>query len=119
MLKKNKTMVISMVLAIIWTVISLYGYIDAGSIVNSTDAAEAFGGMVGMAMITPYMIVAFVGTILHVVGAVVYKPGLTLSGLICECVSILLMVTWGFGFIPTIILGFIGYSKMRKDKASK
>lgn len=94
MLKKNKTMIISMVLAII---ISLYGYIDAGSIVNSTDVAEALGGMVGMAMITPYMIVAFVGTVLHVVGAAVYKPGLTLSGLICECVSILLMVTWGFG----------------------
>lgn len=84
----------------------IYSFCDASAGVNSADTAESVGA--------PCLVVGGVGTILHTIGGCIYKRGLVLAGVICECVSILLMITWGVFYIPAIVLGFIGYAKMPK-----
>lgn len=115
--QKNVCMIISVALAIIWLLFSVFAFADTSSGLNSADDAEVIGTGLALAMVMPYLVIAAVGTLLHTIGGIVYKRGLTLAGLIVECASILFMITWGFGYLVVAIFGFIGYAKMPK-KAS-
>ena len=107
---KNVCLIISVALAVLCLIFMIYSFCDASAGVNSADTAES----VGAALVAPCLVVGGVGTILHTIGGCIYKRGLVLAGVICECVSILLMITWGVFYIPAIVLGFIGYAKMPK-----
>ena len=111
---KNICLIISVVVAIIWMIVGIATMTSTGFSIASMEAAEGLGTAIGMTLLMPYLIVSSVGAILHTIGGFVYKRGLVLAGLICECVSLLLGITWGFGFIVAIILGFIGFAKMKK-----
>lgn len=111
---KNVCLIISILIAVIWVFVGISAMADAGSDLNSIDTAEEVGTAIGMMLLMPYLIVSSIGALLHTIGGFVYKRGLVLSGLIIECVGLLLGITWGFGYIPAIILGFIGYAKMKK-----
>lgn len=106
---KDICLIISVALAILCLIFMIYSFCNASTGVNSVDSAESVGTAIGMALVA-----GGVGTILHTVGGCIYKRGLVLAGVICECVSILLMITWGVFYIPAIVLGFIGYAKMPK-----
>lgn len=111
---KNVCMIISVALSILCFIFMIYSFCNASTGVNSVDSAESVGTAIGMALVVPCLVVGGVGTILHTVGGCVYKRGLVLAGVICECVSVVLMITWGMFYIPAIVLGFIGYAKMPK-----
>ena len=111
---KNICLIISVALAILCLIFTIYSFCNASTGVNSADSAESVGTAIGMALVAPCMVVSGVGTILHTAGGCVYKRGLVLAGVICECASVVLMITWGMFYIPAIILGFIGYAKMPK-----
>lgn len=113
--KKNVCLIISIVLAVLWLLISMCVWSDTSADLESDDFGTSVGTAIGMALLMPYMVTASVGTILHIIGGFTYRKGLTLAGLIVECVAILFSIMWGFGYIPVIIFGFIGYSKMRKE----
>lgn len=109
---KNVCLIISVALAILCLILMIYTFCDVSTGINSADSAEAAGTAIGLALVIPCVAVGGIGTILHTVGGCIYKRGLVLAGVICECVSILLMFTWGIFYVPAIILGFIGYAKM-------
>lgn len=111
---RNVCLIISVALAILSLVIMLIALGTGLQALNSTDSAEVVGTALGMAIVIPCVVVGGIGTILHTVGGCIYKRGLVLAGLICECVSVLLMFLWGMYYIPAIVLGFIGYAKMPK-----
>lgn len=111
---KNVCLIISVALAILCLIFMIYSFCNASTGVNGVDSAESAGTAIGMALVAPCLAVGGVGTILHTVGGCVYKRGLLLAGVICECVSVVLMITWGMFYIPAIVLGFIGYAKMPK-----
>ena len=82
---------------------------------QNQESKNYFGlDALGMTIVMPCVVVGGIGTVLHTIGGCVYKRGLVLAGLICECVSIILMFLWGMYYIPAIVLGFIGYAKMHK-----
>ena len=110
MIKRNNVYLITSVfVAVVWINISIYTMTLVGEPIDN-DAGMA----IVMALMAPYLIVSSIGTILHAIGGFVYKRGLVLAGLIMECVSILLGIIWGVGFILVIILGFIGLAKMEE-----
>ena len=118
--RKNVCLIISVIVAVIWVIIGFSTMMSAGeTFENEAESFEEIGTQVGtaigMALMMPYLIVSSIGALLHTIGGFVYKRGLVLAGLIIECVSLLLGITWGFGFILAIVLGFIGYAKMKKD----
>lgn len=111
---KNVCLIISVALAVLCFVFMVYTFCDASSGLTSNNAGESLGTAIGMALIAPCIIVGGIGTVFHTIGGCIYKRGFVLAGLICECVSIVLMFTWGMFYIPAIVLGFIGYAKMPK-----
>ena len=121
--KKNVVLIISVIIAVIWVFVGISTMMSLGEPLENEaesleDVGEQIGTAIGMTLMIPYIIVSSVGALLHTIGGFVYKKGLVLAGLILECVSLLLGITWGFGFIPAIILGFIGYSKIKKHESN-
>ena len=111
---KNVCLIISVALAILCLIIMIVALGTGSQGLNSNDDVEVAGTVLGMTIVMPCVVVGGIGTVLHTIGGCVYKRGLILAGLICECVSIILMFLWGMYYIPAIVLGFIGYAKMHK-----
>lgn len=112
---KNICLIISVILAIIWMFISIFAMGDVSTGLNSEDIGTSIGTAIGMILFMPYLVISSIGVILHTIGGFTYIKGMILAGLICECVGLLLGFAWGFGYIPVIILGFIGYSRTKKN----
>ena len=111
---RNVCLIISVALAILCLIIMIVALGTGSQGLNSNDDVEVAGTALGMTIVMPCVVVGGIGTVLHTIGGCVYKRGLVLAGLICECVSIILMFLWGMYYIPAIVLGFIGYAKMYK-----
>lgn len=102
------------VCAILATAYSLYLIFYFGSSMSSTDSAEAIGGAIATALVTPHMICMAVGAIFSWLGFLLRKSWGALIGAILYCVSALLFMLYAMFCIPIIILGFVGYAKQRK-----
>lgn len=112
---KNFCLIISIVIAVIWVFVGISAMSNASGGLDSGDTAAEIGTAIGMMLLMPYLIISSIGALLHTIGGFVYKRGLVLAGLIIECVGLLFGITWGFGYIPAIVFGFIGYAKMKKN----
>jgi Zn-dependent membrane protease YugP len=85
-----------------------------GDAVSGDDAGEAIAGAIFGLLAFPHMIVTAIGAIFALVGFFARKSGLILTGAILFSVAALLLIVWAPFLIPSIILGFIGYSKQKK-----
>lgn len=85
-----------------------------GDALGGDDAGTAIAGAIFAALAFPHMIVTAIGAILALVGFFTRKSGLILTGAILFSVAALLLLVWGPFLIPSIILGFVGYSKQKK-----
>ena len=119
-MKKSKITLVGALLALLWMVFCVSAVGDFISDVPSGNDASAVGQQVGTAIglviMLPYFIVAWIGVIFYWVGWLVNKSGFVLTAAILLCVSLVLGITYGFGLIPSIVLAFIGYSKIKKAK---
>lgn len=110
---RNRSKIL-LVCAILATIYSLYLIFYFGSSMTSSDSAEAVGGAIATALVTPHMICMTVGTIFSWLGFLLRKSWCALVGAILYCVSALLFMLYAIFCIPMIILGFVGYAKQRK-----
>lgn len=116
MKKRNTILLVSAVLSLIWMIFCTSTYSSSVNEGVNADTAEAVGTVIGAALMLPYMVVAWVGTIFNCVGWLISKKGFALVAAILFCVSLVIGITYGFGLIPSIVLSFVAYAKMGKAK---
>ncbi|MGL5647214.1 MAG: hypothetical protein ACRDDY_05135 [Clostridium sp.] len=110
---KSKTAIASGILGVLY---SIYLITYFGGAMSSTDGAEMVGGAIASALVMPHMILVILGSIFMLIGAFINKAGFVLTGAILFCVSAAAFLMYAPFVVPMIILGFIGYSKVRKIK---
>lgn len=110
----NKRSKVLFVCAILATIYSLYLIIYFGNSMISSDSAEAIGGAIATALVTPHMIMMSLGAIFSWLGFFLRKSWGALVGAILYCVGALLFMLYAMFCIPLIILGFVGFAKQRK-----
>lgn len=112
-MKKSKALVISAVLGIIYSIylVSYFG----GTIFGAGSGAEAVGGAIATALVTPHMICIVLATIFNTLGAFLNKSGFALTGAILYCVGGVVFIMYIFFVIPMIVLSFVGYGKVKKN----
>ncbi|WP_297639624.1 hypothetical protein [uncultured Clostridium sp.] len=110
---KSKTAIISGVLGALY---SIYLIAYFGGAMDSTNGAEMVGGAIASALVMPHMILVILGSIFMLIGAFINKAGFALTGAILFCVSAAAFIMYAPFVVPMIVLGFIGYSKIRKIK---
>ena len=117
---RSTATLICAIIALIWMLFCGGALKDAVSNVptgNSSAAAGAqLGSMIALTMLTPFFIVGWLGTIFSWFAWLTNKSGLALAAAILYCVSLVLAPSYAFGLIPCIVLGYIGYAKIKKLK---
>jgi hypothetical protein len=86
----------------------------AGTLSSTTDDAEAIGAGIASLLVLPHMLVTWLGVIFGLVGFFTRKAGFQLTAAILYAVAAVLFILYAFFLIPSIVLGFIGYSVQKK-----
>lgn len=110
---KNRSKVL-FICAILATAYVIYLICYFGGSMTSSDSAEAIGGAIATALVTPHMVVIGTGAVFSWLGFFLRKSWGALVGAILYCVGALLFMLYAMFCIPLIILGFIGYAKQKK-----
>ncbi len=108
--KRSKALFVCAILA---TIYALYLIIHFGSSTVSEDAAEALGGAIATAIVTPHMVVVSLGAIFFWLGFFLRKAWAALVGAILYCVGALIFLMYAVLCIPMIVLGFVGFAKQK------
>lgn len=109
--KRSKALFVG---ALLITIYVIYLIIHFGSSIFVDDGAEALGGALATALVTPHMFVLALGALFAWIGFFARKSWAALVAAILYCVGALLFMLYMFFVIPSIILGFVGYAKQKK-----
>ncbi len=109
--QRSKVLFVGALLATLYTV---YLMVYFGNSMNSSDSAEAVGGALATALVTPHMLVTGLGAIFSWVGFGTRQVWGALVGAILYCVGALIFIFYAMFSAPLIILGFVGYANQRK-----
>lgn len=110
---KNRSKVL-FVCALLATLYVVYLICYFGNSMMSSDSAEAIGGAIATALVTPHIVIMGLGAIFSWLGFFLRKSWSALVGAILYCVGSLIFIVYIMFGIPLIILGFVGYSKQKK-----
>lgn len=101
--------------AVLATAYSVYSFIYwAQTNTGTADTAEAIGAGLATLLVLPHAITTAVGAILGLVGFFTRSAGLILTGAILFSVAAVLFLLYAAFLLPSIILGFVGYSAQKK-----
>ncbi|MGL4760713.1 MAG: hypothetical protein ACRCWG_04570 [Sarcina sp.] len=114
-MQKSKAAIISGVLGALYSIYLIVHF--GGSMFATNDGAEALGGAIASVMIMPHLILVILASIFMLIGAFINKVGFVLTGAILFCVGGAAFFLYALFVVPSIVFGFIGYSKVKKIKA--
>ena len=80
--------------------------------------AEAIGAGIATLLVLPHMLVTWLGIIFGLVGFFTRKAGFHLTAAILYAVAAVLFILYALFLVPSIVLGFIGYSVQKKINAT-
>lgn len=115
MKKRSKALIVATLLA---TVYAIYLLVYFYGVNKSADgAAEALGGAIATALVTPHMVMFIIGAIFGWLGVCLKANwGALVAAILYTVGTVLFMAYIMFG-APILILGFIGYAKQKKLNA--
>lgn len=113
--KKSTALLISAIIGIGYSIYLVVYF--AGVIGGSGNEAEAIGGSIATALVTPHMICVIIAAIFNTLGWANNKRGFALVGAILYCVAAALFVLYAMFLIPSIILSFVGFANLKKINA--
>lgn len=114
MKKKSKLSLIAMILGILAAMLMIG--VLFGSSNPSASQAERIGQGIGQMIVLPSVICMVVAVIFNVLGYFMVSRPLTLVSAIFYTLSLILMPLWGFLGIPSLILQFVSYSKLKNSQ---
>jgi hypothetical protein len=85
---------------------------------STTDDSEALAAGIATLFVLPHLFITWLGIIFGVIGFFTRKTGLQLTAAILYCVGAVFFLIYAFFLLPSIVLGFIGYSVQKKINAS-
>ena len=111
---RSKILCVANILATAYAVY-LISYFGGG--VMQAEGAEAVGGAIATALVTPHMIMFVIGAVFGWVGFVGKKSwGALVAAILYSVGTLFFLVYFMFG-VPILVLGFVGYSMQKKLNA--
>jgi len=109
-MKKSKLSLAALILGMIASVILVSAWLAP---VKGDEFAQ-LGANIGRAIVMPSAICTLIAVILNAIGYFLTNRALTLTSAIFYVLGLVLMPLWGFVGIPSMILQFIAFAKMKK-----
>ena len=108
---RSKALLVANILASAYA-IYLISYFFGGT--ASAEGADAIGGAIATALVTPHMIMFLVGAVFGWIGYLAKQTWAALVGAILYSVGTLFFLAYFMFGVPILVLGFIGYSKQKQ-----
>lgn len=117
---KSKLLLVALVLSALYMVYSVWYWFGGGAASQTGgDASAQLGGVLAAALVTPHLLLAFLGLVFNALGFAMDKRAFALTAGILYAVAIVLFPMYFFFVIIQMILCFVSFAKMRKSvKAS-
>lgn len=116
---KNRSIAL-LIATVLATAYSIYLLVYFNGVNQSADgAAEAIGGAIATALVTPHMIMFLIGAIFGWLGVLLRASWGALVAAILYAVGTVLFITYIMFGAPIMIVGFIGYAKQKKLNAAQ
>ncbi|QOX64236.1 hypothetical protein FRZ06_13245 [Anoxybacterium hadale] len=112
-MKKSKCLLISAILGTLYLVYVISYFING---VASTSGSDQIGAGIATALVAPHMFLLALAVLFNWIGWAARVRWAALTGGILYCVSGLLFLLYVVFEIPSIILSFVGFAKMKKAK---
>lgn len=101
------------------TAYGIYAFVYwLGANSSSTDTAEAVGAGIATLLVLPHLLVTWLAIIFGLIGFFGRKAGFQLTAAILYAVGAVLFFLYAIFLLPSIVLGFVGYSVQKKINAS-
>lgn len=113
--RRSTSLLISGILAIAYLIYIISVFY--GNIAGAETEAEALGGSIATALVTPHIIFVALGFIFNCIGYFANKFWAALTGGILYAVGGLLFILYFLFVIPSMILSFVGCAKLKKRGA--
>lgn len=111
--KKSKLSLIALILGI--AAVAIQASAAMGAAGNAGNDAAKAGTAIGLAIVAPAFFSTLVAAILNLIGYLMAHRTLTLISAIIYTVALIVMPLWGFVAIPSMILQYIAFAKMKKQ----
>ena len=115
---RSKVLFVAAVLATLYLIYVVYYFMSINDTSATADSTEALGSAIATVMVLPHMLVLFIGVLLNWVGFGTRKNGFNLAAAILYCVSAGIFLLYAIFLVPSIVLGFVGYSKQKSINKS-
>jgi len=115
-MKKSKLLLINGILSSAYTIYIITYFIS--NMNSSTDSAEQVGAGIAAFLVAPHAFVTLLAAIFCWLAYFLNKSGFALTAAILFCVAAGLFIPYAMFLLPSIIIGFIAYSKVKKSKAA-
>ena len=117
--QRDKVLMVSAIIDIVWFIVVCSSF---ASLMNATPSgdemdqlAHEIGTSIGFALQIPFLITSFLGIVFNVIGWLISKKGFALTAGILFSVSFFLSIGNAIGYIPCLVLCFIGYARLKKQ----
>ena len=118
--KRSKALLISAIIAAIWFAVVCTSFAELLNATPTGSSAEQLGYEIGIGigfvLQIPFLITSFLALLFNWLGWGLRSKGFALTAGILFSVSVFLGFANGLGYIPCIILSFVGYAKLKKAK---
>lgn len=108
---RSKVLFVANILATIYSIYLITYFV--GGTANSSGA-EALGGAIATALVTPHMIMFLIGAVFGWIAFIAKKCWAALVAAILYSVGTLFFLAYFMFGVPILVLGFIGYNKQKK-----
>ena len=112
MRKRSIALIIATILSTVYAIYLFCFFV--GSTASANDAAEAVGGVIATALVTPHAFMFLIGAIFGWIGVFSKKSWAALVAAILYSVATVLFLAYIMFGAPILILGFIGYANQKK-----
>ena len=112
-MKRSKCLLISAILGTLYLVYIINYFVNG---VASTSGSEQIGVGLATALVAPHMFLLAIAVLFNWIGWIARARWAALTGGILYCVSGFLFLLYVFFEIPSIVLSFVGFAKMKNAK---
>ena len=116
--RRSTLLLISAILCTLYLLLchqAIAGMLEANPVGETAEElSAALGTALGAALLTPFMWISFIGQLFNWFGWGFNRRGLALTGAILYSVALLLGFSWGLGLIPSVVLSYVGYARLRR-----
>lgn len=109
---RSKAAFFAVLIALLYGIYSITYWTGANT--SADGDAEAIGAGIATFLVLPHVIVTWIGVLFGLIGYFSRKTGFILTAAILYSVAAVLFFIYAVFLIPSIVLGFVGYSSQKK-----